>query len=311
MRASGWNSIIWVGLGQGLFEIENENVINSTPMKIRRRQKTDTAVLNQLHQVINPTQPFPLTRHRWLIEDNGEIVGYTAVYPVPGLDRVYNLDGGIVPPHRRQGLGSHLLQHVLDESSKLNIHQLSYCVTDLDSPTIHFLHHHNFFLEHEEWLLQFSPLLPGPFAPLPNCHLQTYPSPIRLFCQLYDQSFGGTPWCQPYSSEEVENTLDDPDDILFLFKGGQPIGFAWLQGDAIEPIGIVQGEWGKGYGRHLLLAALHKLQQWGAAQAHIGVWRSNQAAVHLYQSVGFQHQQTLTYLARNIPHNQPTNKQTN
>ena len=305
MRASGWNSIIWVDLGQGIFETENENVINSAPMKIRRRQKRDTVVLKYLHQAINPTQPFPLTRHLWLIEDGGDVVGYTAVHPVPGLDRIYNLEGGILPSYRRRGFGSRLLQHILHEAPNLNIRQLSYCVTDLNSTAAHFLRHYNFFLEHEEWLMNLSLLLPRSPAPLLSCHLQTHPAPSRLFCELYDLSFGNMPWYQPYSREEVEGSLKAPEDILFLFKYEQPIGFVWLQGDAqgaaIEPIGIVQGEWGKGYGRFLLLAALHTLKERGAAQARIGVWRSNQAAVHLYQSVGFQHQQTLTYLAYNIP----------
>lgn len=270
-------------------------------MKIRRGQKADTAVLKQLHQIIQPDQPYSFTPHRWLIEDGGQVVGYTAVSPVPGLDGIYELNGGILPTKRRQGLGSHLLQHVLQEARGLNIRQLSHCITDLDSPAARFLHHHHFFTEHEEWLLHLSPLPPRSPAPLRDCQIQTHPAPVPLFCRLYDQSFAATPWYQPYSEEEVENMLDDPADILFLFKDEQPIGFAWLQGDQIEPIGIVKAEWGKGYGRILLLTALHTLHQRGVAQAHIGVWRSNHAAVHLYQSVGFQHQQTLTYLAFDVP----------
>lgn len=266
-------------------------------MKIRSWRKTDTAVLRQIHRLITSDQPFPATRHLWLVEDEGQVVGYTAVSPVPGLPGVYNLEGGILPAHRRQGLGSRLLQHVLHEAPALNVRQLSYCVTDLVNPAAYFLRHHNFFVEHEEWLMHLSPLPLRPPAPQPDCQIQPHPAPVPLFRQLYDQSFGGTPWYQPYSEEEVENTLENPEDILFLLRDAQPIGFAWLQEAAIEPIGIVREEWGKGYGRALLLAALHELQQRGKTQAKIGVWRSNQAAIHLYQSVGFQHQQTLTYLA--------------
>jgi ribosomal protein S18 acetylase RimI-like enzyme len=269
-------------------------------MIIRKGRKVDTAVFHQLHQRINPGQPLPATQHVWLLEDGGRVVGYTAVSPVPGLESIYELSGGILPEKRRQGLGSHLLQHVLHEANRLNIRQLSHCVTDLDSPAAHFLRRHHFLIEHEEWLLHLSPLPPRTPAPLPSCQLQTRHSPTSLFRHLYDQSFGGTPWYQPYSEEEVENSLDDPGDILFLFKDDQPVGFAWLQSEQIEPIGIVREEWEKGYGRYLLLAALHKLKQRGADQAKIGVWRTNHAAVHLYQSVGFQCWQTLTYLAFDI-----------
>ncbi|MCB9419252.1 MAG: GNAT family N-acetyltransferase [Ardenticatenaceae bacterium] len=269
-------------------------------MRIRAWRKADTAVLRKLHQTIHPGQPFPLTRHVWLVEEAGRGVGYTAVIPVPGLEGIYNLDGGILSNYRRQGLGSRLLQHVLHEAPGLNIRQLSHSFTDLNSPAAHFLRRHNFFIEHEEWLMTLSPLLPCSPAHLPDCQIQTHPTPIHLFRRLYDQSFGGTPWYQPYSQEEVENTLDDPGDILFLYQDEQPIGFAWLQEDLIEPIGIVREEWGKGYGRFLFLAALHELQNRGKTQANIGVWRSNQAAIRLYQSVGFQHQQTITYLAFDV-----------
>lgn len=308
MRASGGNSIIWAGMGQAFVNQKMENVIDSTAMKIRPWRKTDTAVLRQIHQAINPDQPIPPTRHLWLVEDGGQVVGYTAVSPIPGLPGIYNLDGGILPAQRRQGLGSRLLHHVLHEAPGLNVRQLAHCVTDLNSPAAHFLRHHNFFVEHEEWLMQLSPLHPFTPSPLPYCQVQILSSPVPRFRQLYDQSFGGTPWYQPYSAEEVDNILDNPDDILFLFRDEQPIGFAWLQGEAIEPIGIVRVAWGKGYGRYLLLAALHELQQQGCHQAHIGVWRSNQAAIHLYQSIGFQHQQTLTYLAFN-PTGSPSAKQ--
>jgi ribosomal protein S18 acetylase RimI-like enzyme len=276
-----------------------EKVIDSTAMKIRTRRKADTAVLRQIHQRISPDQPYPAMHHVWLVEVGGQVVGYTAVSSIPGLPNVYNLDGGILPTYRRQGLGSQLLQHVLREAEALRIHQLSHCVTDPDSVGAHFLRHHNFFIEHEEWLMVLPNLQTRQFADSPpaTCKLATRHSPTHLFCQIYDQSFGDTPWYQPYSQEEAENTLECPDDILFLFKDKQPIGFAWLQGEAIEPIGVVREEWGKGYGRALLLAALHKLKQRGAVQAKIGVWRDNRAAVRLYESVGFQHQQTLTYLA--------------
>ena len=276
-------------------------------MIIRVWRKVDTAVLNQIHQTINPDQPLPATRHLWLIEDEGNVVGYTAVTPIPGLDGIYNLDGGILPTHRRQGLGSRLLHHVLHEAPALNVHQLSHCVTDLTIPAAHFLRYHNFFIEHEEWLMSLPNLQTRQLADLQLANLQTRHSPASLFRRLYDQSFGGTPWYQPYSQEEVENTLENPDDILFLFRDEQPIGFAWLQDAAqeaaIEPIGIVKAEWGKGHGRTLLLAALHQLKQQGKTEATIGVWRSNQAAIHLYQSVGFQHQQTLTYLALDVNRN--------
>jgi mycothiol synthase len=171
----------------------------------------------------------------------------------------------------------------------------------LDSPAAHFLRHHDFFIEHEEWLLRISDLTGLPTAvPPPACRVHTYqsrPATIRQFRALYNQSFGSRPWYQPYSRAEVKETLDKSTDILFLHKANRPIGFAWLQGESIEPIGIVREEQGRGYGRFILLAALHELQRRGQTQAAIGLWRNNRAALRLYQSLGFQHQQTIVYLA--------------
>ena len=279
-------------------------MIDLAVMVIRPFGAPDAPAVSALHNAIyadDQHTPASFRRYAaagsvWMLVDD-DVVGYAAVSSIPGLDGVYNLDGGILPAHRRRGLGDRLLRHVLRAAPALNIGQLSHCVTDPDSPAARFLRRRNFFIEHEEWLMALSPLPPCFPAPLSVDQIQTHPLPAPLFCQLYDQSFGGAPWCQPYRREEVEDRLDDPNDILFLFMNEQPIGFAWLQGEWIEPMGIVKEEWRQGYGRILLLAALQKLKQRGAVQARIGVWGSNQAAIRLYQSVGFQRQQTLTYLA--------------
>ena len=108
-------------------------------MNIREWRKVNTAVYQNLHQRINPGQPLPVAQRVWLLEEAGQMVGYTAVSAIPGLNDIYELTGGILPAKRRQGLGSCLLQHVLHEAPGLNIRQLSHCVTDLASPAAHFL----------------------------------------------------------------------------------------------------------------------------------------------------------------------------
>jgi ribosomal protein S18 acetylase RimI-like enzyme len=278
-------------------------------MKIRPLRQADAKVVSDIHNALYPDDRLSPAKilqwladgRVWVVEDE-EVLGYTAVFPVPGLDGVGSITGGIAPKYQRQGLGTSLLLQLIPEAQSLGFQQLSHGVADLNTPGAHFLRHHNFFIEHEDWFLQLSPLLLRPPAPpLPDrLKIHSIPSfPERIFGQLYDRSFGGTAWYQHYTQVEIEETLTDPKDLLFLFKDGDPIGFAWLRMEKpeIEPMGIVKEEQGQGYGRILLLAALHEIKQRGANQTHIGVWRSNQAAIRLYQSVGFQHQQTLTYLA--------------
>jgi mycothiol synthase len=122
---------------------------------------------------------------------------------------------------------------------------------------------------------------------------------------LYDQSFGSHNWYQPYSAAEVAALLYRPQDLLFLYRENEPIGFAWAKmvekgvGE-IEPVGVLTHWQGRGYGRFLLQSAIHDLASRGADHIHIGTWAENAAALHLYRSLGFQPDHILTYLAYDL-----------
>lgn len=269
-------------------------------MLVRPFQQTDSTAVRTLFRLLYPGQTTAFDPGRaWVVED-GRPLGCLTLTPVPGLGGVFDLDGGVHPHFQRQGVGSLLWTAVRPQLPALGVKQISHAVTDLNSPAAHFLRRRHFFVEHEEWLMRRP--LPAPRSPLP-LPLHTLPRAraIRTFLTLYDQSFGGRPWYQPYPLEEVAKTLADPEDMLFLLKREQPIGFAWLQEEMIEPIGIVKGEQGQGYGRLLLHAVIYELEKRGAKQAQIGVWRDNETAVRLYQSLGFQQEKTATYLALDLP----------
>ncbi len=259
----------------------------------------DSTAVHALFHLLYPGQTIAFDPGRtWVIED-GRLIGCLTLTLVPGLDGVFDLDGGIHPDFRRRGMGNMLWTAVLPQLPAISVKQISHAIIDLDSPATHFLRYHNFFIEHKEWLMRLP--LPAPHSPFPpTLHTFLRARAIQTFLTLYDQSFGGRPWYQPYHLEEVTKTLADPADMLFLLKTEQPIGFAWLRGEMIEPVGIVLEEQGQGYGRLLLQAAIHELEKRGVKQAQIGVWRDNETAVRLYQSLGFQRQQTITYLAYNL-----------
>lgn len=281
---------------------------------VRRSRPGDAKALRAVHAVVYPDEAYTAVylqqlaarRLVWVAEDGGSMVGYTAVSLIPGLNAVYSLTGGVLPVYRRQGVGSQLMANILRDAPSLGVRQLSCPVTNLDSAAARFLCYHGFYNEHEEWFMSLSGLEVLPTAvPPPTCRIKTYNTTIRaaqLFRALYDRSFGPFPWYQPYSMAEIEAALIAPTELLFLFKAEKAIGFAWLHTDKseIEPIGIVKREQGQGYGRFLLLAALHHLKQQGSDQAQIGVWRSNHAAIQLYQSLGFQHNHTIIYLALDL-----------
>ena len=100
-------------------------------------------------------------------------------------------------------------------------------------------------------------------------------------------------------------TLGRADDLLFATVEGQPVGVVWHERlpdgrGRVEPIGIAAAHQGQGHGRRLLLSALHSLRQQGAAPVEIGLWRTNDVAMHLYKGLGFSEVANWYYLAREL-----------
>lgn len=245
----------------------------------------------------------------FLMRDQREVAGYAVVTPVPGLAGIVELEGFVTPERRRQGLGSLLLEHLLHKLRGKRVTQISCGFSSLDSPAAYFLRRHHFFIEHEEIVLRHPDLGHLPAIPIsdPQVTLKRFKrsKAITHFLELYEQSFGEQPWYQPYDYEEVDNTLAEAGDLVFLRNGEMLVGFVWMRrGDGdmgeIEPIGVIQSCHGKGYGRLLMLTALHKLSSRGCSQAKIGLWRRNTVALRLYRSVGFQPSGSMTYLAYNL-----------
>lgn len=292
---------------------------------VRFYEHTDAAALAALHNAFQPDEQRTAVSFQqriarlkqaggnaWVVEENGEVAGYAAVAPLPGLEGIVDLEGFVGPAWQRRGLGSRLLTYLLRELEHTGVRQLSYCVTAPDAPAAHFLRRHGFAVEHEEWDMVLPDLAQLPPLSLPaGCRLETFSrtKAIRYFCTLYDESFSIYRWYQPYSHAEVAAALSDAANILFLTYDGRPVGFVWLhltEADAgeIEPIGVIRSYQGRGYGRLLLVAGLHHLARRGAKQVAIGLWAENQVALHLYQSLGFQHRYTRTYLGYNLQVNE-------
>lgn len=246
----------------------------------------------------------------FLMGDGPVVAGYAMVTPVPGLAGIVELEGYVTPEKRRQGLGSQLLEHLINWLRGKRVTQISCGFSSLDSPAAYFLRRHHFFIEHEEIVLRQPDLSHLPAIPIsdPEVALKRFKrsQAITHFLELYEQSFGEQPWYQPYDYEEIADTLTEAADLIFLTKEQTLIGFVWMRsGDGtvgeIEPIGVIRGYHGKGYGRLLLLTALHKLASRGYKQAKIGLWRRNTVALRLYRSVGFQPSGSMTYLAYDLP----------
>ncbi len=241
----------------------------------------------------------------WTITQQEQPIGYATLLPLPGLPGLFELAGGIAPALQRQGAGSFLWQTLKQAvmgtapsaGSGQAVQQITTTVDSLDTPTAHFLRHHQFALEHEEYSLILNNLdsmtLPDLAAPSPLQRIGRQTA-VTTLPELYQRCFAGTPWCQPYTPAEVAATWEPDDELLYLGEDGDDIGFVWLHFPKpsvaeIEPIGIVREKQGMGYGRTLLTTILKQLQDQGSQTVRLGVWANNQAAITLYQSLGFQH----------------------
>lgn len=233
----------------------------------------------------------------WVATLNGQPIGYATVLPLPGLPHLLELDGGIAPKQRQQGHGSALLTAVLNAFAGSH-KTITYAVDGHDEPAAHFLRHHHFQVEHEEWQMVWQAeeghgAKTAVSSPHLSIHTLPQPQAIAQFIALYDRSFSPHPWYQPYTPDEVDALLATPADLHFLYAHDEPIGFAWLRFAGataeIEPVGVVPAWQGQGNGRFLLHHTLNYLLRHGCREVHLGVWQSNQAAVALYQRLGFRH----------------------
>ncbi|MFO7681943.1 MAG: GNAT family N-acetyltransferase [Chloroflexota bacterium] len=239
----------------------------------------------------------------WVVCVAEQPVGYACAAPLPGLPGQYDLDVMIALAWQRQGLGSQLVAFLKQALAGSEVRSLNWGVTENQSSVAAFLRRSGFTPEHEELILARPHLEDLPPAPLrPHLAIRTYArrEAIALFCRLYETAFAGLPWYQPYTLDEAAADLAAASDILFLAEGKRPFGFAWLHIDdtgegKIEPIGLIPEKQGRGNGRFLFISALHTLKQRGADRALIGAWTHNTAALNLYHSLGFNHQQTIAY----------------
>ncbi len=286
--------------------------------EIRAVGPEDVAALFVVHAAITPSDAGQLLAwtqgfeewlesggRAWAVGRGRRPAGYAMIDPVPGLPGVFDMEGGIVPARRRRGLGTMLLSHLQREAGQAKVRQLSCRVAGLEDETAQFLLKRDFHVEHEECLLELSDM--DGLPPLPDrlpIELRAFPQAqaVSEFGRIYEESFSGMPWSQPYTEAEVAAGLARSEDLLFAVVEGVAAGVVWheLLPDGrgrIEPIGIARRYQGQGLGRGLLLAALHDLRRRGARSVEIGLWRQNVVAMNLYKSLGFLEVGNWYYLA--------------
>jgi len=245
----------------------------------------------------------------WVITVDGTVQGSASLTPVPALKGVFDLGGGIAPTMRRRGLGSFLLKQMLKEIPHGEVRQITYAVESMNSPVGQFLQANSFRIEHVEWGMVLHDIsIPDSETVKSGRRIQLYNrlTAADLFLSLYEASFMGLSWYQPYqNAEEVLEEMDDDDGIFVLIEEETPVGFIWMRWPypetaEFEPIGVIQKYQNRGLGRFLIREGVNLAARKGAKRIALSVWADNAPAIHLYKALGFRHGQTLTFLGRDL-----------
>lgn len=300
-RSSG--SSIEIREIRGLDRAEAFILSRMRPELVPGDQATAERVMNDLDRLVRSGG------RAWIARRRQMVAGFASIMPAPGLPRLYELEGFIGPAYRRQGLGSKLLQAIVKQLAGSAVKQIFYAAPSSESPAAWFLLKNGFFVEHEEQLMVLDDLTALPEAVFDNgFSLTTFAQPqaIAHFRRLYEASFRGLAWYQPYEEDrEVAQELADGGDLLFLADGGRPVGFLWLRwpdlaSAEIEPVGLLPGYRGRGLGRLLMQAGLRRAASQGADRVVVSAWRANAAALALYAGLGFRAVNSNVYLAYDL-----------
>ncbi|MFM9276839.1 GNAT family N-acetyltransferase [Paenibacillus jiagnxiensis] len=95
-------------------------------------------------------------------------------------------------------------------------------------------------------------------------------------------------------NDPVRNIVDRGGDILIARAGGSIVGCVALvpTGSGVfelSKMSVAPECRGRGYGRRIILAAIRRARELGAASLFLGSSTKLPNAVHLYESVGFKH----------------------
>lgn len=110
---------------------------------------------------------------------------------------------------------------------------------------------------------------------------------IEFVAQLEKECFS-----RPWSKQSLKKEIDNPNSLFLVHEEKQKvigyIGLYLIAEEAdITNIAISESYRGKGYGRKLLTEAMNQVFSGDYHAVTLEVRKSNLAAIHLYQSMGF------------------------
>ena len=242
-----------------------------------------------------------------LLKEDGRLLGWVLLSMDAGAFDVY------VDPSLRNTPREHeLLAWALEHTSILDKVQTVW-VAEEDTPRIHWLEEYGFAVEQEHLILLKrtlsghldAPALPDGFALRSSCGTK---KDARLRSTASHAAFGSTKPFEEYVPRTwrfMQSPVYLPEHEIFVTKAdGQVVAFCIIWTDDLnkvglfEPVGTHPDFQRKGLGKRLLFEGLRRLKSEGMGEATICADSNNPAAIHLYESAGFQKVKKLLTFAK-------------
>jgi mycothiol synthase len=236
-------------------------------------------------------RPHPTTKHILVSEDE-DLVGYAQ------LESGTEWSGGqlvVSPDHRRQGIGTLLLQRlIMESSSPLRVWAMG------DTPAARALATAAGMARQRELLIMERRLdgeLPEPVVPA-GVQIRTFVpgQDEQEWLRVNAAAFAHHPEQALIDRDDLADRMAEPwfdaDGFFVATVNDTMVGFHWTkqhqdQLGEVYVLGVVPSAAGRGLGKALLLTGLRSLQRRGSTRVELYVEADHRAAIELYLSYGF------------------------
>ncbi len=253
----------------------------------------------------------------FVAETGKKIIGYLSVTMEPGIKRAL-AECLVHPGYRRKGAASKLLTFAFKRAKDSGMNVIQISIAETNDAARSLLIHLGFvyirsFLELKLDLYNTSLGNVKCGQCISRGLLQ---GEEELLKKIQNLSFEGTWGFNPNTTEEILYQLNigdgSPEDAVITFLKDKPVGYCWARINAeknanrggkkgqIHMLGVDPGYRKKGIGKHVLVSGLSYLKDKGIDVVELTTDSENQAARHLYYSMGFKEQSVTKWYEKGL-----------
>ena len=259
------------------------------------------------------SQPGRPEEYCYLAESQNSLVGFALLCPEPPIRRAVAM-GGVLESHRGQGIGLRLLKAVEDHARKLNASILQVQVPTHDTRALHTLEADGFKAVSKYWQMRWEHEDVPPLTLPDGYSLRSFRAgeDELALTQLQNAAFGENWGFCPNTVEEisvrVRSKLCDPEGIIFVVDGDQPVAYNWTLRASnsnasigwISMTGAHPDHRGKGLGTAAVIAGMDYLNARGVGGIELEVDAANAPAREMYLKLGFERVATTVWYEKRL-----------